>query len=282
MRNSRFVVALVAVACAAALPAAAAAHKGKGHHGHPGKADTTTVRLAPVGTQTAKGAVELKQRANGLSVELRVSGLTPGLFYAAHLHTGSCVPGGGGVAVAFPDIYANERGVAKLVTTVPTAAGANFVAGGYYVDVHAGAATAGGPAADVISCGDIKLKTQKSFANAWLKGEGHERGFAELVQKDSAVSAWIKLRGFTPGGVHAVKLHAGSCTPLGAAAVSLGDITVGPDGTALAKVAATSAIPVVAKGYALAVYAEASSVVPGTVVACGDLHSTWKHGHGHK
>ena len=121
MRNSRFVIALAAVACAAALPAVAAAHKGHPfHHGHPGKGkdgNATVVRLAPAAGQKAKGVVVLKQHTGALSVSLRVSGLTPGQFYASHLHSGSCLVQGA-PAVTFPDIYADERGVATLVTTV--------------------------------------------------------------------------------------------------------------------------------------------------------------------
>ena len=98
MRNSRFVVALAAVACAAALPAAAAAHKGHPFHGHPGKgkarATPTVVRLAPAAGQKAKGIVELKQRDGALSVALVVAGLTPGAFYASHLHAGTCAAHG--------------------------------------------------------------------------------------------------------------------------------------------------------------------------------------------
>ena len=81
MRNSRLVVALAAVACAAALPAVAAAHKGHPFHGHPGKdkhGSTTVVRLAPTAGQKAFGKVELRQRDGALSVEVRVGGLTPG------------------------------------------------------------------------------------------------------------------------------------------------------------------------------------------------------------
>ena len=58
-------------------------------------------------------------------------------------------------------------------------------------------------------------------------------------------------------------------------------MTVAPDGTALAKVAATSSIPVVAKGYSLHVYAGPSSGI-GALELCGDLWPGWKHGYGHK
>jgi hypothetical protein len=283
MRNSRFLVALVAVACAAALPAAAAAHKGhpsKGHHGHPGKGkDGTVVRLAPVTGQTAKGKAVLKQRPGALSVKLRVSGLTPGAFYAAHLHAGNCaatVPGA--VALTFPDIYADEHGVAKLVTTLPTAANANYVAAGFYVDVHAGPSASVTP---VISCGDVTVKPDKAtkaFAKAWLKGAGNERGRAQLHQKGSDVVVWLNLRGLTPGA-HAVQLNAGTCALPGAAVVSLGDVTAGPDGTVSTKIAASSSIPVVGTGFSLAVHA-GPSAAPGAVVACGDLfRGGWKHGH---
>jgi Cu/Zn superoxide dismutase len=282
MRNSRFVIALAAVACAAALPAVAAAHKGHpAHHGHPGKGksgNTTVVRLAPAGGQTAKGFAELTQRAGALSVAVRVSGLTPGSFYATDLHSGSCLAQGAS-AVSFPDLYANERGVAKLVTTVPTATAANFVATGFYLDVHAGAATAA-----VISCGDLNVKppkAEKSAAVTFLKGAGTERGHAELFQKGTDVSVWISLSGLTPG-VHAVHLHAGTCKAPGAVAVSLGDVTAGPDGKASMKIASTSTIPVVAKGYSLDVHAAASSAGDSPVVACGDLYGFGRHKHFHK
>jgi Cu/Zn superoxide dismutase len=279
MRNSRFVVALAAVACAAALPAVAAAHQGHpAHHGHPGKGNsgnTTVVRLAPAAGQTAKGIVQLKQRTGALSIALRVSGLTPGAFYASHLHSGSCLAQGA-VAVTFPDLYADENGHATLVTTVPTDAAANFVATGFYVDVHAGPSASVTP---VISCGDVNVKPEKSAAVTWLKGTT-AHGRAELFQKGSDVSVWISLKGLTPGA-HAVHLHVGTCAAPGTIAVSLGDVTAGPDGTASMKIASTSTIPVVGKGYSLDVHA-AASATPGDVVACGDLYGVSKHGHGHK
>jgi Cu/Zn superoxide dismutase len=278
MRNSRFVLALAAVACAAALPAAAAAHKG---HGHPGKGqhgNATIVRLAPAAGQTAKGKAVLLQHAGALSIALRVRGLTPGAFYATDLHTGSCLGQSAVAALSFPDIYADEHGVATLVTTVPTAAAANFVAAGFYVAVHGGNNTTA-----LISCGDVTVKADKpdkpakSAAFAWLKGAS-VHGRAELLQKGSDVTVWISLSGLTPG-LHAVHLHAGTCAvPSSTVPVSLGDVTAGPDGKASMKLASTSTIPVVAKGYSLDVHA-GDSTTPADVVACGDLFGGGKHHH---
>jgi Cu/Zn superoxide dismutase len=280
MRNTRFVVALAAVACAAALPAVAAAHRGHAaHHGHPGKGksgNTTVVRLAPAAGQKAKGIVELKQRTGALSIALRIRGLTPGAFYASHLHSGSCLAPGA-VAVTFPDLYADEHGSATLVTTVPTGPTDNFAATGFYVDVHAGA-TGGDPT--VISCGDVSVKPEKSAAVTFLKGANQEHGRAELSQKGNDVTVWISLSGLTPGA-HAVHLHAGTCAVPGAVAVSLGDVTAGPDGKVSMKLASTSTIPVAGKGYSLDVHAGVSTT-PGAVVACGDLFGGGKHGHSHK
>jgi Cu/Zn superoxide dismutase len=290
MRSSRFVIALAAVACAAALPAVAAAHGKPGEksksgwakkhgHGHgKGWSDRSGVRLSPVAGQTAKGEAKLKQHANALSVKLVVSNLTPGAFYAAHVHAGTCAAPTAAAALTLPDIYADENGVAKLVTSVPTAAGANYLAGGYAIDVHAGPSAS---ATAVISCGDIAakvVKVDKSAAKAFLKGAAAERGRAEILQQGSDVSVWVKLSGLTPGA-HALAIHAGSCAAPGAAAVSLGDVTAGPDGTVFAKVAATSSIVVATKGYALVVHAGASAA-PGAIVACGDLwplRGKWGH-----
>ena len=284
MRNSRFVVALAAVACAAALPAVAAAHKGHPFHGHPGKdkhGNSTVVRLAPTAGQKAFGKVELKQRDGALSVEVRVGGLTPGAFYASHLHAGTCAAAQPTTpaAVTFPDLYADEHGVARLVTTVPTAAGANFVAPNFYVDVHAGPST--GPASAVIACGDISVKPQKSAAVTWLKGST-AHGRAEVIQKGSDVTVWISVSGLTPGA-HSVHIHAGACPAPGAApgaiTVSLGDVTAGPDGKASMKIASTSTIPVAVDGYSLDVHAAGGSTANDDVVACGNLHGVSKHWH---
>ena len=198
MRNRRLVAGLVAVACAAALPAAASAHNGqpgKGHHGskaahgQPGKgndATRTTVRLSPLSGQTAKGFAELKQRTGALSVALVVSHLTPGKFYAAHVHLGACGTAGA-VALTLPDIYADENGVAKLVTTLPTGPTDNYVASGFSVDVHAGASNVATPA---IACGDVVVKAAKARSKAWLKGTT-AKGWAEAVQKGSDASVWF-------------------------------------------------------------------------------------------
>ena len=278
MRNSRFVLALAAVACAAALPAVAAAHKG---HGHPGKGqhgNATIVRLAPAAGQTAKGKAVLQQHAGALSIALRVRGLTPGSFYATDLHSGSCLGQSPVAALSFPDIYADENGVATLVTTVPTDPAANFVAAGFYVAVHGGNNTTG-----LISCGDVSVKADKpakSAAFTWLKGAS-VHGRAELFQSGSDVTVWISLSGLTPG-LHAVQLHAGTCAvPASTVPVSLGDVTAGPDGKASMKLASTSTIPVVGKGYSLDVHAGASTA-PADVVACGDLFGGKHHGHWHK
>jgi Cu/Zn superoxide dismutase len=279
-------MALVAVACTAALPAAALAnHDGKHGSKHKvkpakhvvlkgkGAADRAGVRLSPAAGQTAKGVVHLKQHANALTVSLVVSRLAPGAFYAAHLHAGSCAAPGA-AALTFPDVYANEHGVATLVTTVPTAAGANYLAGGYSIDVHAGPASAPGAA---ISCGDLPAKVAKAYAKAWLKGAAAERGQVELYQKGSDVRVWIKLRGLTPGA-HALQIHAGSCAAPGAAVVSLGDVTAGADGKVSQKITASSTIPVVGKGFSVDVYAGPSAAA-GAVAACGDQTQWWKKQH---
>ena len=160
-------------------------------HGHPGKGkhgNATVVRLAPTAGQKAHGKVELKQRDGALSVVVRVGGLTPGGFYASHLHAGTCAAAQPTTAAAvnFPDLYADEHGVATLVTTVPTAAGANFVAPNFYVDVHASASTSPGSA--VIACGEYQpSKPQKSAAVTWLKGSS---GAAAARRSSRRAATW--------------------------------------------------------------------------------------------
>jgi hypothetical protein len=284
MRNRRLVVGLVAVACAAALPAAAAAHKGqpeksqhsaKAAHGHPGKggdSNSANVRLAPAGGQTAKGEAQLTQRTGALSVSLVVSHLTPGAFYAAHVHAGTCAAPGA-IALTLPDVYADEHGNARLVITLPTAATADYVANGFSVDVHAGPSASPGAA---ISCGDITVKAAKTYAKAWLKGTT-AKGHAEAVQKGSDVTVWVTVHGLTPGA-HAFSLLAGTCAAPGAVAVSLGDITAGPNGVASAKIPATSSAPVLGTGFSFAV-STGPTASPGAVVACGDQSPWLSHGH---
>jgi Cu/Zn superoxide dismutase len=274
MRTSRLAIALTAVACAAALPAAAAAHKGKPqNHGHKGKdRNGVLVRLSPLSGQTAKGAASFTQHTGALSVELVVARLTPNTFFQAHIHAGSCASPTGAIAQALPDIYADEDGVAKLVTTVPNTV--DYLTSGFYIDVQSGAT--------VLSCGDIKAKTPKTSSHAHLKGAGKEHGRAELVQKGSDVSAWIKVSGLT-AGAHAVQIHAGSCDVPGTLAVSLGDVTADVNGDGFAKLTGTSASVAVGKNFTVDVSAGPTGAAAGAVVACGDQHPdrSW-HGHGHK
>ena len=210
MRNSRFVVALAAVACAAALPAVAAAHKGHPFHGHPGKGkhgNSTVVRLAPAAGQTAKGVVVLTAARERAERRVARQGADPGQFYASHLHSGSCLAQGAS-AVTFPDLYADERGVAKLVTTVPTTPARTS-----WPPASTSTCTPARPRHD----GAVDLlrrcqrqAAQKSAALTWLKGANGVHGRAEVFQKGSDVTVWISVSGLTTGP-HAVHLHAGTC-----------------------------------------------------------------------
>ena len=120
------------------------------------------------------------------------------------------MPGSGRRGRDLPDVYADERGVATLVTTVPTDPAANFVAPNFYVDVHAGPTASATP---VIACGDL-ASSRRSPPLTRLKGSGDARGRAEVFQKGSDVTVWIALKGLTPGA-HAVHLHVGTCAAPG-------------------------------------------------------------------
>jgi Cu/Zn superoxide dismutase len=274
MRLNRLAIAFAAMACAVALPAAAAAHKGKpSDHGHKGKdRNGALVRLSPTAGQTAKGAASFTQHTGALSVELIVSRLTPNTFFQAHIHAGACATApAGAIALTLPDIYADEHGVAKLVTTLPNTT--DYLSGGFYIDVHSGAT--------VISCGDITAKTPKAASEARLRGANHEHGRVELFQKGSDISGWIKVKGLTPGA-HAVQIHAGTCAAPTGAAATLGDVTADADGNAFAKLTGTSAALAVGTNFTVDV-SVGPSATPGAVVVCGDQYpSGWNHGgHGH-
>ena len=108
--------------------------------------------------------------------------------------------------------------------------------------------------------------------------------FVGAVTFTGSVIAFGKLQGVIRSkpvllpGRHALNLIAGTCAAPGAVAVSLGDITAGPDGVATAKIAASSSAPVVGPGFAFGVYT-GPSASPGAVVACGDQSTWWSHGH---
>jgi Cu/Zn superoxide dismutase len=280
MSNRRLVAGLAALACAVALPAAASAHTvhaAKAAHGQPGKhrghaLDSTTVRLAPVDGQTAKGRVQLTQHDGALSVALVVRHLTPGTFYAAHVHAGTCAALDT-AALTLPDLYADEDGVATLVTTLPTP-GVSYVAGGFAVDVHSGPSSGATP---TIACGDVLAKPLKAESRTRLEGTD-VTGFAAARQKGGDVTVWIALRGLTPG-VHAVHIHAGPCAPVpGTLALDLGTVTAGSDGRAAAKLTGSSSALIVGAGYSVDVQAGAT-VTPEAVAACGDQVATRAHGH---
>jgi hypothetical protein len=245
-------------------------HAAKAAHGQPGKhrghaLDSTSVRLAPLDGQTAKGRAQLTQHDGALSVALVVKHLTPGTFYAAHLHAGTCAALGA-AALTLPDLYADEDGVATLVTTLPTP-GVSYVAGGYAVDVHSGAST--------IACGDVLANPLKAESKTRLEGTD-VTGFAAARQKGGEVTVWIALRGLTPG-VHAVHIHAGSCAAPGTLALDFGTVTAGSDGRAAAKLTGSSSALIVGTGYDVDVQAGATSTTEA-VVACGD-QAARAHGH---
>ena len=202
MRNSRFVVALAAVACAAALPAAAAAHKGHPfHHGHPGKGkdgNATVVRLAPGGRTEGQGrrrAQAAHGRAERLPARLRADA-RPVLRQPSALRL---VPGSGRRGRDLPRHLRRRARRRQARHHCADRRGRQLRGRRLLIDVHAG------PTVETRRSSPAATSSQdaEAAASVGLKGANHERGRAELFQKGNDVSAWIKLSGLTPGA-HAV------------------------------------------------------------------------------
>ena len=212
MRNSRFVVALVAVACAAALPAAAAAHKqarrevASGARAITGKgngAPACASRRPPARRPRASPSQAARRRSERRA---RRRQLTPGAFYAAHVHAGSCAAPGA-VALRSPTSTPMSTASPSSSRRVPTAAGANYFAGGFYVDVHAGPSASATP---VISCGDIAVKprSRRSRRQGVAQGRGRRarpRGARPEGQR--------RVRLDQAQRPHARRARACTCTP---------------------------------------------------------------------
>ena len=85
---------------------------------------------------------------------VKVNNLAPGSHHALNIVAGSCATPGAS-ALALPDLIAGPKGGARLLITVPTAAGIDLAATGYAVAVSEGS---GATAGATIACGDVKAR----------------------------------------------------------------------------------------------------------------------------
>lgn len=281
MRSLR--IAAVATAALLALPALAAAHgNGNGNNGgsdanwKKGKWDARAELRATAAGEDAAGQAFLKQRPATVTIALKVVKLDPLGHYTADIHAGTDCAAPGAQALALPDLYADERGVARLWITLPTAAGQNLASTGYLLDVHSTAT----PAVQV-TCGAIKAPAQKAAARVKPSVDGGTvKGFVAAKQSGANLKVEIHLRGLVPGSTHAQHIHVGSCDAMGAIVVPFADAVADADGDYDAIINVTDAAAnVVSGGYIYNIHEAASPTVGGSI-ACGNLRSTGKaHGH---
>jgi hypothetical protein len=115
---------------------------------------TTTLGVTPSPNQNAYGLTFLALKGSTLTVYTTVYHLVPGSSHAAHIHLGSCeyqTPG----SVLYPltTLTANDRGVARSVTTI-NGVGA-IPAAGWYVNIHGGTDLSTQTGFDPIACGNV-------------------------------------------------------------------------------------------------------------------------------
>jgi len=285
MRSLRIAAAVMAAMLA--IPALAAAHgNGHGNNGgsdanwKKGKWDARAELRATATGEDAAGQAFLKQRTGTVTIALKVVKLDPLGHYKADIHTGTDCAAPGAQALALPDLYADERGVARLWITLPTAAGQNLASTGNLLDVHA--VDAGGNAvAGNITCGAIKGTTTKAAARVKPSVDGGTvKGFVAAKQSGANLKVEIHLRGLAPGSTHAQHIHSGTCDAMGPIVVPFADAVADADGDYDAILNITDAAAnVVGGGYIYNIHEAASPTVGGSI-ACGNLHQTGKaHGH---
>lgn len=109
-----------------------------------GAADSVQVTLAPKNESGIEGTATVRHMADTAHVSVRLSGLTSGNSYPAHIHQGTCQEGGG-VAAGLTSVKAAD-GSGTSETRIP--AGELSMDASYFVQAHLPDGT---PAA----CGDL-------------------------------------------------------------------------------------------------------------------------------
>ena len=108
--------------------------------------------LAAMGGSTVHGTAMIHSAASGQqTVELQISGGTPGATYPWHIHTGSCADGMTpvvGDGRAYTALGTSGDGTASLTTTLPVTLSADQR---YHVNVHASPTDMG----TIVACGDL-------------------------------------------------------------------------------------------------------------------------------
>ena len=111
-----------------------------------------SANLAAMSGSTVHGTATVHSMTAGQqTVELQVSGATPGATYPWHIHSGSCADGMTPV-VGSPSVYTalgtSGDGTASLTATIPVTLDPNQR---YHVNVHASPTEMG----TIVACGDL-------------------------------------------------------------------------------------------------------------------------------
>jgi CHRD domain len=122
------------------------------------------VPLTSISASGARGLAYFQQRGLTLRYWVVVFGLEPDSSHAAHIHgpSGACTPASAnkGVAVPFPDLKADENGVAYRAGSINLRQAPNkqVLRKGFYFNVHAfPTAQLQSKGLAAITCGNIRL-----------------------------------------------------------------------------------------------------------------------------
>jgi hypothetical protein len=110
-----------------------------------------SANLAAMNNSTVHGSATVHSMNGSQTVNLQVSGGTPGATYPWHIHAGTCADGMGpivGNAQLYTALGTSGDGTASLMTTLPVTLNDNQR---YHVNVHASPTDMG----TIVACGDL-------------------------------------------------------------------------------------------------------------------------------
>ena len=269
MQGKKVLALAAGAAVLMALPATADAKRAKRFYRSGWEAHA---KIVPAANQTAKGHAFLRQHDGALTIAVKIVGLTPWTVHPAHIHTGSCAPGGGAIALPLPDLIANGRGIAKVWITLATEPGKDFAENGFYVNVHKGGADP--DAGDSITCGDIVEHVANGAARVKPLGTNTVKGAVGLRQIGDKVDQRIQLNMLEPSTTHHTAIHLGTCAAPGAKQTDLSDVVANINGKVrLAVQTGGVATDVVAPGMIWVV--KGSGADADTPIGCGEITGRW-------